>query len=156
EEGDNYYLDPSNGAAVELRYGGSPVVASQFADQSGKPWAPIAAQQTASGFEVAWKVTGADEYTVWYTDSSGNYLSSAFIVASGTSSAVESFESSFQQDLNADGVIGPPTAASTVIEATASTSLLQSANNYLLEPNSGTAVELSYQGAPVVAGQFAD
>ena len=34
-----------------------------------RPWVPIAAEQTASGYEVAWKVTGADQYTVWYTDS---------------------------------------------------------------------------------------
>ena len=25
-------------------------------------WAPIGAEQTASGYEVAWKVTGADQY----------------------------------------------------------------------------------------------
>ena len=45
-------------------------VAGQFG-----AWAPIGAEQTASGYEVAWKVTGADQYTVWNTDSSGNYLS---------------------------------------------------------------------------------
>ena len=38
-----------------------------------RPWTPIGAEQTASGYEVAWKVTGADQYTVWNTDSSGNY-----------------------------------------------------------------------------------
>src|SRR5207248_724788 len=51
---------------------------------------------------------GADQYTVWYTDNSGNYLSSAFDSASGTSAALESFEPSFQQDLNRDGSIGVP------------------------------------------------
>ena len=39
---------------------------------------------------------------------SGNYLSSAFDVASGTSATLQSFETSFQQDLNGDGSIGPP------------------------------------------------
>ena len=53
-------------------------------------------------------MAGADQYTVWYTDNSGNYLSSAFDVASGTSAALQSFETSFQQDLNGDGSIGPP------------------------------------------------
>jgi Ca2+-binding RTX toxin-like protein len=43
---------------------------------------------------------------VWYTDNSGNYLSSAFNVASGTSAALQSFETSFHQDLNGDGYIG--------------------------------------------------
>jgi hypothetical protein len=46
---------------------------------------------------------------VWYTDNSGNYLSSAFDSASGTSAALQSFESSFQQDLNGDALIGPST-----------------------------------------------
>ena len=39
-------------------------------------WVPIGAEQTASGYEVAWKVTGADQYTVWNTDNSGNFVSS--------------------------------------------------------------------------------
>ena len=63
---------------------------------------PIGAEQTASGYEVAWKVTGADQYQVWNTDNSGNFVSSAGVV-SGTSAALESFETSFQQDLNGDG-----------------------------------------------------
>ena len=103
--GSNYFLYPNGGSAVELSYAGAPVVAGQF-DQFGGPWAPIGAEQTASGYEVAWKVTGADQYTVWNTDNSGNYLSSAFDVASGTSAALQSFETSFQQDLNGDGYIG--------------------------------------------------
>ena len=37
-------------------------------------WTPIGAEQTASGYDVAWKITGADQYTVWNTDSSGNYI----------------------------------------------------------------------------------
>ena len=70
-------------------------------------WAPIGAEQTASGYEVAWKVAGADQYTVWNTDSSGNYLSNPIGVVSGNSCALESLETSFHQDLNGDGVIGP-------------------------------------------------
>ncbi len=38
-------------------------------------WAPIGAEQTAGGYEVAWKVPGADQYTVWNADSNGNYVS---------------------------------------------------------------------------------
>ena len=139
--GSNYFLYPNGGSAVELSYAGAPVVDGQF-DQFGGHWVPIGAEQTASGYEVAWKVTGADKYTVWYTDNSGNYLSSAFDVASGTSAALQSFETSFHQDLNGDGVIGP----ATVIEAFGSTSLVQDGNNYFLEPQGGTAVEPSYAG----------
>ena len=152
--GSNYFLQPAGGSAVELSYGGAPVVAGQF-EQSGSPWQPIAAQQTANGYEVAWKVAGADEYTVWYTGSSGDYLSSPIDVASGTSATLESFETSFQYDLNGDGIIGvPPPPPPTVIESSGSTSLLESGSNYFLQPSGGSAVELSYGGAPVVAGQF--
>src|SRR6516225_7668230 len=89
-EGNNYFLQPDGGSAVELGFGGAPVVAGQFGN-----WVPIGAEQTATGYEVAWKMTGADQFTVWYIDSSGNYLSSAFASASGTSATLESFEPSF-------------------------------------------------------------
>ena len=154
EGGSNYFLHPAGGSAVELSYAGAPVVAGQF-DQFGGPWVPIAAEQTASGYEVAWKVPGADQYTVWNTDNSGNYVSSVFDVASGASAALQSLEPSFQQDLNGDGSIGPPTSSSqTVIEGFGSTSLVEGGSNYFLYPTGGSAVELSYAGAPVVAGQF--
>ena len=70
-------------------------------------WTPIGAEQTATGYEVAWKIPGTDQYTVWTTDSNGNYLSNIGHV-SGTSAALESLETSFHQDLNGDGVIGAP------------------------------------------------
>src|SRR5215813_12616093 len=107
ESGGNYFLVSNGGSTIALSYGGAPVVVGQF-DQFGGHWVPIAAEQTANGYEVAWRIAGTDTYTVWYTDSNGNYLSSAFNTASGTSPALESFEPSFQQDLNGDGVIGVP------------------------------------------------
>ena len=61
EDGSNYFLYPNGGSAVELSYAGAPVVDGQF-DQFGGHWVPIGAEQTASGYEVAWKVTGADKY----------------------------------------------------------------------------------------------
>ena len=81
--GAHYFLQPNGGAAVELSYSGAPVVAGQFG-----AWTPIGAEQTASGYEVALKVPGADQYTVWFTDNSGNYLSSPFTPGSGTGAAV--------------------------------------------------------------------
>ena len=68
-------------------------------------WTPIAAEKTAAGYEIAWKGTGADRYTVWNTDNNGNYISNIGVV-SGSSMALESLESSFHQDLNGDGQIG--------------------------------------------------
>ena len=45
---------------------------------------------------------------------------------SGTSTALQSFETSFQQDLNGDGTIGPPAPPPpTVIEGFGSTSLVE-------------------------------
>ena len=101
ESGSNYFLYPNGGSAIELSYGGAPVVDGQFG-----PIAPIGAEQTASGYEVAWKLPGADQYSVWITDSNGNYLSNTLTSVSGTSPSLESIEPSFHQDLNRDGVIG--------------------------------------------------
>ena len=56
-------------------------------------------------------------YSVWNTDSNGNYLSTTAAM-SASSTAVGSFETSFHQDLNGDGVIGVPssqTSAGTLI-----------------------------------------
>src|SRR5215469_5537837 len=148
-DGSNYFLEPIGGSAVELSYGGAPVVAGQFGT-----WTPIGVEQTASGYEVVWKDTGSDQFTAWYTDSSGNFVSMAFSsTVSGTSAALESLETTFKQDLNGDGVIGL-SGPSTVIESFGSTSLVQTGSNYFFYPTGGSAVELSYGGAPVVVGQF--
>ena len=61
--------------------------------------------QTASGYDVAWKNTSTGQYTVWTTDGNGNYKGNIGAV-SGTSSALETLEPVFRQDLNRDGVIG--------------------------------------------------
>jgi hypothetical protein len=107
QDGNNYFLESESGPSVELSAGGSPVAAGQLTDQAGNAWAPIGAEQTASGYEVAWKASGADEYMVWNTDNNGNYQSTSLSATSGTSAALQSFEFNFQQDLNGDGYIGP-------------------------------------------------
>src|SRR5439155_1171089 len=100
--GSNFFLDSiSSGSGPELKVAGTPVVAGPAGS-----WTPIGAEQTASGYDVAWKMPGADQYIVWSTDSSGNYISSITDVVSGTSSTLESLETVFHQDLNGDGVIG--------------------------------------------------
>ena len=149
EIGSNFFLDSiASGSGPELKYAGTNVVAGQFG-----AWTPIGAEQTASGYEVAWKVAGSDQYTVWNTDSSGNFISDTIGVVSGTSAALESLETSFHQDLNGDGVISVP--ATTVIESFGSTSLVEVGNNFFLDSiASGSGPELKYVGANVVAGQF--
>src|SRR6266478_5132325 len=149
EIGSNFYLsNVSGGTGPSLKYSGAAVVDEQFA-----PYAPIAAEQTAGGYEVALKNSGTNQFSIWNTDSSGNFQS--FAVYSGTSTALETLETSFHQDLNGDGVIGIPAASSTVIEALGSTSLVQVGNNYFLDSiSSGTGPSLKYAGAAIVTGQF--
>ena len=63
-----YFLYPDGGLlGPQLRYGGAAVTAGQFGT-----WAPIAAEQAAGGYQVAWQFGTADQYTVWTTDGSGN------------------------------------------------------------------------------------
>ena len=145
--GNDYFLYPVGGSSgPPLLYNGALVAVGEFGS-----WMPIGAEKTASGYEVAWKVPGADQYTVWNTDSSGNYLSNPSASCLEAASALQSLEPSFHQDLNGDGVIGPHT---TVIEAQGSTSLVQVANNYFLYPVGGSSgPELSYSGAPVTVGR---
>jgi hypothetical protein len=145
--GGNYFVDPvAGGIGPELKIFGAPVVVGQ----SGG-WNPIGAEQTATGYEVAWKLTGTNEFSVWATDSNGNYTSNLIGVALGTDSAVELIETSFHQDLNGDGTIGP---VATVMESFGSTSLVQIGSNYFLNPVAGgIGPELKIFGAAVVVGQ---
>ena len=96
---------------------------------------------------------GTNQYTVWTTDSNGNYISYIGRV-SGTSPTLESLETSFHQDLNGDGVIGLQGLPTTVIESFGSTSLVEVGNNYFLDDSGRSGPELKYGGAAVVAGQF--
>src|SRR5207249_3383897 len=117
---------------------------------SFRGWTPIGAVQTASGYDVAWKVTGTDEYSVWSTDRNGNYLANNGGV-SGSSYALESFEPIFHQDLNGDGVIGLTT---TVIQVDGSTNLTKVADHYFLYDGSGAGPSLNIGGGADVAGDF--
>jgi hypothetical protein len=109
-----------------LKFGGAVVVAGQFGG-----WTPIGAEATGSGYQVAWKVQGMDQYTVWNVDSSGNYVGQATGLVSGNSTDLESLETSFHQDLNGDGVMGIP-SATTQPGATTQASAV-SFNNVLAE-----------------------
>jgi hypothetical protein len=103
--GDQYYLYDSKGVGPSLKISGVDHLASA-AGIAGMG-APIAAEKTATGYEVAWKATGTDQYTIWNTDNNGNYVSSIGVV-SGNSPILQAFENSFHQDLNGDGRISPP------------------------------------------------
>ncbi|MDH2407086.1 protease, partial [Bradyrhizobium sp. SSUT18] len=150
QAGSNYLLDPtSGGSGPVLKFNGAAYVAGQFSN-----WTPIAAEATSSGYDVAWKNTSTGVFTVWTADSNGNFTSNLLSNVSGTSTAFESIETLFQQDLNGDGVIGLRT---TTIEAAGATSLVQAGSNYLLDPTSGgNGPVLKFNGAAYVAGQFSN
>lgn len=149
---DNFYLfSKTTGVGPQLKFGGLPVLASQ------RTFTPaLGAEQTSTGYTVVWKISSTD-YSIWTTDSNGNETS--YVHASGTSTALESLETTFQQDLNGDGSIGvvasqmtlaPPT---TVIESQGKTSLVQMGDNFDLFDGTGTGPELKYGGLPVLASQ---
>ncbi len=100
QAGDNFSLN-SGGAGPTLKAYGAAVVAGQ----SGG-WTPIGVEQTATGYQVAWKGPGKDQYGFWNTDKSGNLVSNTGVLSG---SELKSFEASFHQDLNGDGVIGAST-----------------------------------------------
>ena len=146
EVGTNFFFS-ANGTGTELEYGGVPFVAGQFGT-----WVPLGAEATSSGYDVAWKNTASGLYTVWSTDSNGNFTSNLLSNVSGTSGALESIETTLHQDLNGDGVIG---VVPVTIETSGSTSLVQVSSNYFLDPLAGgTGVTVEYGGVPFVAGQF--
>ena len=108
--GNNFYFYPVGGSSGPLfKYGGS--AGRGRAVCSG---AIIGAEKTASGYQVALRIAGADQYTVWNTDSNGNVVSNGTggVVVSGSSSVLKSLEPSFHQDLNGDGMIGSAAAPS--------------------------------------------
>jgi serralysin len=93
---------------------------------------PIGAEAMNGGYEVAWKLAGSSTYSIWMTDGNGNYVSCPVAAVPGTSTALESAEATFQQNLNGDGAIGinlPRTAVETV----GATDLVQVGTNYFLD-----------------------
>ncbi len=144
-----YFLDNSGGSDPALQYHGSDVTSGEFG-----AWVPIGAVQTASGYDIAWEIPGANEYTVWTTDSNGNYVSDTIGVVAGNSYALESLAPIFGQDLNGGGVTGVPTVIQTDTSAFGSTSLTKVWYNYFLDNSSGSGPELQLSGADVVAGEF--
>ena len=153
EVGTNYFLNPTGGGTgPELHYGGSVVTAGEFGT-----WTPIGAVQVAGGgYDIAWHDPSSGLYTVWSTDSNGNYLSNLIGEVAGNSTALESLETTFNQDLNNDGTIGlPPPPPPLVIQTDGTTALTEVGTNYFLNPvGGGTGPELHYSGSAVTAGEF--
>ena len=90
----------AEGAGPSLKYLGTAFTEGQFV-----AWEPIAAEQMAGGYLVAWKNGAADEYVVWSTDSGGNYNGNATGYVAGSSLSLQALETTFHQDLNRDGTV---------------------------------------------------
>jgi 20S proteasome alpha/beta subunit len=145
ESGGNYLIESGATVAV-LQYGGMPVTAGEFTG-----WNPIGAIWTGSGFDVAWNEGGtAGEYSIWTTNSGGQFNGELAAGVLGTNFTLESLEMTFGQDLNGDGMIGVPLI---IIQVNGSTSLVQVGNDYNLEAGLNAEV-LQYGGAVVTPGEF--
>ena len=90
--GANYFFNPlGGGTGPEFKYNGAAVTAGEFGT-----FTPIGAVQTASGYDVAWKNTSSGLYTIWLTDSNGNFLSQSIGAVSGTSTALRAVRDHLQ------------------------------------------------------------
>ncbi|MGY8662688.1 Ig-like domain-containing protein [Bradyrhizobium sp. UFLA05-109] len=148
--GNNFYVGTaSNGYNAELKFGG----VAQVVDPTGHV-APLGAEKTATGYQVVWSL-GGGQYSIWTTDNNGNETS--YLHVAGTSSTLKGLETTFQQDLNGDGVIGAPAAAAAPAAATAATTslietngsagLAQIGNNfYVGTASTGYNAELKFGG----------
>jgi hypothetical protein len=130
--GNNYLLGESG---PTLKYGGTAYVAGQFAG-----WLPIGTEATSSGYDVAWKNTSTGLYTVWTTDSNGNFTSNLLSNVLGTSASLKSIETTFYQDLNGDSVIN---TLSTVLDISGKIALTGNSMSQaaIIEP--GASLELT-------------
>ena len=137
EVGNNYYLDGvSSGTGPELQRGGAAVTVGEYAG-----WTLIGAEQVAGGgYDVALKNTSTGQYTVWSTDSNGNFIANISGLLSANSTALESLENTFHQDLNGDGVIDTP---ATVIEATGGIQVALSHMTQAATIDAGAILELT-------------
>ncbi|WP_161497292.1 calcium-binding protein [Bradyrhizobium nitroreducens] len=144
--GTNYYFY-ANGIEPMLKYGGSPFTSTMLEGRT-----LLGVEQTSFGYELAIRLPGTDQYTVWNTDSSGNVVGNGTGgVVSGASYELESLEPSFHQDINGDGMIG----VWTPIEQIGATSLtLSGGAYYFVNVSSVTGLFLKYQGSPVVAADW--
>ena len=98
EVGSNFYLDSiSSGPGPELKYSGAAVVAGQFGG-----WTPIGAEQTAAA--MMWPGRFPAPISIRSgTPTAAATSSRSHRPVSGSSSTLESLETSFHQDLNGDG-----------------------------------------------------
>ncbi|MFB6420277.1 MULTISPECIES: M10 family metallopeptidase C-terminal domain-containing protein [Bradyrhizobium] len=155
--GGNYYLNSiSTGTGPVLKYAGAAVIAANYST-----WSVIGAEQvTGGGYDVVWKNSANAHYSVWSTDSTGNFITTLGSAPEmlGTDASLQALESTLQQDLNGDGttgVVSIPIVSGVEIETFGSTSAVLSGGNYYLNSiSTGTGPVLKYAGAAVIAANY--
>ncbi|WP_025037559.1 M10 family metallopeptidase C-terminal domain-containing protein [Bradyrhizobium sp. DOA9] len=150
----NYYLaDISTSTGPTVKYAGATVIAANFGT-----WSVIAAEQVSGGgYDVVWKNSANAHYSVWSTDSTGNFLTTLAAAPEvlGSDASLQALEPTLHQDLNGDGTTGVPVVSGVTIETFGSTkTLLSGGNYYLTDISTGLGPTLKYAGATVVAANF--
>ncbi|WP_050043513.1 Ig-like domain-containing protein [Bradyrhizobium sp. LTSPM299] len=145
EIGNKFYVgNASTGFNAELKVAG----VAEVADPTGHV-APLGAEKTATGYQVVWTL-GGGRYSIWTADNNGNETS--YVHVSGTSSTLETLETTFHEDLNGDGVIGAAPVPTTLIETKGSAGVAQIAGNfYVGNASTGYSTELKVAGVAQVA-----
>jgi serralysin len=152
--GGNYHLNSiATDTGPILKYAGNAVIAANWGS-----WTVIAAEQvTGGGYDAVWRDSASGHYSVWSTDSNGNFLTTLGSAPEmvGSDPALKALELTLHQDLNGDGTISGPVTSSTTIEALGSTSLVLSGGNYHLNSiATGTGPILKYAGNAVIAADW--
>ncbi len=146
QQANGFVLADAHGAGPTLSYAGAPVFPGEFGG-----WTPVGAEAKAGGYLLAWKLAGTDQFLAWNLDAAGNFASEASRALHGSDPALQALETSFQQDLNGDGQVGPFTV---VLESAGATWLTQVATSFRLADANGAGPSLDYLGGPVVVGEF--
>ncbi len=158
------------GDAYELGSGGPLLEEGGVAITAGKlgGWQPIGAEQTPTGYEVVWSLfnngVSQDTYTVWNTDSNGNYTSSAVGLVSGQNFNLEDLNVAFGENLNGAHSLSTLLATANASQANADA---QTGNTTINLGNNGAfakntdglgGTNLSFSGTPfaLTLGTFAD
>jgi hypothetical protein len=106
--GNLFELNPAGGGTGPLlQLNGAVVTAGQFA----LGWTPVGAEETSSGYQVAWSVPGQNEYEVWNVNSAGAYTGTATGILTGASAALEGMEANFGETFPGAGAATPTSSA---------------------------------------------
>lgn len=150
----------TNGGVVQaiLKVGANPIVSGQFGGFS-----PVAVMSGGGAYEVMFR--SGTSFQVFDFDGGGTYTGPGSDLVSGGSFALESLETSFNQDINGDGTVGLKTTLVTSGTVTIAkgkyitSELFQVADRYKaveisIVTQAVTSAFLEVQGAPIVSGHF--